>query len=126
MILVGLVNNVHDAIARAWTPEVIGKAINHLFSYTALHFQHEESLMQEAAYPRFPEHKAQHDTLAQRVQDLRRRFAAGEAGVGDDLVALLKDWLVQHIQGTDKRFGEYLATLNAAAGNPAKERPAAA
>jgi methyl-accepting chemotaxis protein len=113
MILVGLVNNIHESLRRGVTSDEVGTAINHLLAYTNLHFQNEEGLMQKAGYPDFVQHKALHDALTGRVQDLHRRFLAGEAGVGDDLIHLLKKWLIEHIQRTDKQVGEYLAGRSA-------------
>ena len=108
MILIALVNKAAARIHNGEVPHAIGAAIDQLVAYTVLHFEQEERVMQEAGYPDFPQHKAQHDGLRKRVGELKRRFEAGEASVGDDLLKLVREWLFEHIQRFDKRIGHHL------------------
>ncbi|HYD31252.1 MAG TPA: bacteriohemerythrin [Azospirillaceae bacterium] len=113
LILIGLVNNLHAALGSGRASgEVIGTALTQLLAYTGTHFHFEEGLMQEHGYPEFAQHKAQHEAFVKKALDLLKRYKAGEAGVGPELMALLKTWLVEHIQGTDKRLGTFLGQRN--------------
>jgi len=109
MILVALINRAARRIRGGEVPQAIGSAIDQLVAYTVLHFEEEERVMQRSGYPDFVQHKAQHDALRKRVAELKQRFEAGEARVGDDLLALFRDWLTGHIQRFDKRIGHHLA-----------------
>jgi len=108
MILVGLVNRVHDAVRKGRSHAVTGEAVEQLIAYTELHFTHEEQTMRDAAYPQFAEHRAQHEDLLKRVRDLHRRLKSGE-DVNDALLRLVRDWLCEHIQQYDMRVGQHLA-----------------
>jgi hemerythrin len=43
-----------------------------------------------------------------QVVDIQNKFKAGEAMVSMELMTFLKDWLVNHIQGTDKKYSSFL------------------
>ncbi len=109
MILIALINKAAARIRRGEVPHAVGAALDQLVAYTVLHFEHEERVMQEAGYPDFAQHKAQHDGLRRRVATLKTRFEAGEPSVGDDLLKLVREWLFEHIQRFDKRIGTHLA-----------------
>ena len=108
MILVALINRAARRIRAGEVPHAIGAGINQLVAYTILHFEQEERVMEQSNYPDFVQHKAQHDALRKRVAELKQRFEAGEERVGDDLLALFRDWLTGHIQRFDKRIGDHL------------------
>ena len=110
MILVGLVNRVHENVRKGRSAAVVGEVVEQLIAYTALHFGHEEQMMRDSAYPALAEHHAQHEALKARAVELGRRIKTGaSATAGDELLRLVRDWLVEHIQQHDKRFADHLA-----------------
>ncbi|MBP2227105.1 methyl-accepting chemotaxis protein [Azospirillum agricola] len=114
MILIALLNeaaaHTRDRADRA----TLAAAVGRLLAYTVLHFEQEERLMESSGYPDLAAHKAEHDALRERTAGLKRRLEAGEA-VGDDLLALVRDWLFEHIQHSDERIGRHLAGRQQAA-----------
>ncbi|HYD31391.1 MAG TPA: bacteriohemerythrin [Azospirillaceae bacterium] len=108
MILLGLVNAVHEAYQRGLSRTATGEALNRLLAYAGTHFHHEETVMERVGYPQREQHKAEHAELTSRVLILRQRFDAGEDRVGEELLTLLKEWLTRHIQHSDKAIGEYI------------------
>ena len=59
--------------------------------------------MAQAQYAGLAEHRASHAGFTATVNDLRQKFGGGQQGLGADVLQILKDWLVQHIQREDKR-----------------------
>ena len=117
MILIALMNEAAALAQQAkagpkgWeggNRRAMGEAVGRLLAYTALHFEQEERLMDQCGYPDITAHKAQHEALRTRAGELRRRLDAGDS-VADELLALLREWLFEHIQRADKRIGEHLA-----------------
>jgi len=115
MILIALLNEAASRIRDGADRAVLSDAIGRLLTYTILHFEQEERWMESSDYPDRVAHKAQHDALRRRVADLKRRLDAGESAIGDDLLALVRDWLFEHIQRSDKRIGQHLAGRKQAA-----------
>jgi methyl-accepting chemotaxis protein len=109
MILIALLNEAASRVAERADRAVLTAAIGRLLAYTVLHFEQEERVMERSGYPDRIAHKAQHDALRQRAAALKQRLEAGEASVGDDLLALVREWLFEHIQRSDKRIGAHLA-----------------
>ncbi|MES9883051.1 MAG: bacteriohemerythrin [Sedimenticola sp.] len=82
--------------------------LDELVTYTKNHFAHEEGVMEEHGYPAFEEHKAKHREMALQVegflQDYEKR---GHEALGE-LSSFLFRWLIEHIEGTDKEYTQFL------------------
>ena len=84
-------------------------AVTELIDYTETHFASEEGLMAAAGYPALAEHQGLHRRLMAQVRDMEMRVEMGERYVPVELSHFLYNWLVQHIQTQDKKFGEFVA-----------------
>lgn len=102
--LVDLINTVHDTLANSQSRVVLIDVFGELIEYTWDHFKFEEAYYEAAGYPRLETHKALHDELRDAVVThfggLGRQ---SDAMVAAELLHFLKDWLVTHIAGEDKR-----------------------
>jgi len=106
--LVGMVNDLHQAMAQGSGKDKLGGILSNLVKYTQAHFATEERMMQSHGYPEFLAHKSEHESLTSTVLDLQRRFLANEVGLSVDAMEFLKDWLVKHILGSDKKYTPFL------------------
>ncbi len=106
--LVVMVNQLHDAMKIGKGSEVLGPILNSLISYAATHFADEETAMKKYDYPELPKHKAEHDKLAKQVIDLQKQYQSTHSVLSMTVMNFLKDWLVNHIQREDKKYGVYL------------------
>jgi hemerythrin len=95
---------LYHAMATGRGKAITGKILDRLIQYTVAHFKDEERLMQVHGYPDFASHKAQHDALTAQVVQFQADFAADRATISIDLLNFLKDWLIGHIQGSDRRY----------------------
>lgn len=113
--LVQLVNALDDAMHAGRSREVLGTVLTELVRYTKLHFAFEEKLM--AAYGLqggdVAAHKEEHATLTAQVNDFAAQFAEGSADVSVELLEFLRDWLSNHILGTDKGLAAALRQAGA-------------
>ncbi|MFC1887075.1 bacteriohemerythrin [Thermodesulfobacteriota bacterium] len=107
--LVDMINNIHNAVSQIRDKDKLADTLEDLLGYTSWHFRHEERLMQNYGYPELFNHKLKHEELAQQATELYERFLGGDDGVPAMLLPFLKDWLTDHITGTDKKMGQYLA-----------------
>jgi hemerythrin-like metal-binding protein len=79
------------------------EVIDRLFEYTEQHFVFEENILKDAQYPDFNAHQLTHKKFINQLIEYRQKFNEGKI-VPAQLVVFLKDWLIQHIQGTDRLY----------------------
>ena len=60
--------------------------------------------MQKFNYPAFNEHKAEHEKLTEEVLKLQKDYKEGKSLITMDTMNFLKSWLINHIEGTDKKY----------------------
>ena len=106
--LVGMVNELHKAMKLKKSNSVMGAILDRLVDYTASHFATEEKLFAQFGYPEEKAHVELHRKLVVQVVDIQKKFKAGDAMLSMELMTFLKEWLVKHIQGTDKKYSSFL------------------
>lgn len=105
--LVKLVNDLHEAMSVGKGKAIMATVLQSLIDYTATHFAAEEKYMTKFNYPAYPQHKSEHDKFVKQVLDFQKGFAKGDLVLTLDVMKFLKDWLLNHILGTDKKFGPF-------------------
>lgn len=107
--LVGMLNELFDSVQAGKGKQVLGKILDSLVAYTAEHFAREEVLMQKHGFGEFAAHKKEHDDLVKQVLDVQNKYNSGQtATLSMEVMNFLKNWLVKHIQGTDKKYTPFL------------------
>lgn len=110
--LADLINQLHSALAEGKAKMVLTNILNELVSYTKTHFAYEESLLHKEKYPGYITHKLQHDELTKKVISYQKDFQAGKTSISLEVMNFLKDWLINHITGTDKKYSQHLISKN--------------
>jgi hemerythrin len=106
--LIALINELHSAMKDGKGKEALQKVLDELVLYTIEHFSTEEQLMLKASYPHYSEHKRQHEDLTRRAVSLQNSYRAGETPLTLDVLKFLRDWLIVHIEGSDKKYKDML------------------
>ena len=106
--LVKLVDELDDAMREGKGREIMKKTFDGLVTYAATHFKSEENLMREHGFPGLEQHAEKHDAMTQQVLKLQREVRENRATITVKTMGFLTDWLTMHIQGTDKKYGEFL------------------
>jgi hemerythrin-like metal-binding protein len=79
--------------------------------YVDRHFSDEERLMRDMGFPQLLAHQAAHEAFKKEFRDIGQRVVS-ETPNAVLLIAIqdkVVDWLLRHIGGADKRYGEYAA-----------------
>ncbi len=84
------------------------EALDELVDYTKTHFTFEEGLMRDNDYPGFEPHKAKHEEMIKKVEQVLSEYEQNNDTAMSDAAEFLKDWLIKHINGTDKEYSSYL------------------
>ena len=111
--LIHLINNLQTAIDYKTNNEFEKQTLDEVIDYTKYHFAREEDLMEKNGYSDFVAHKAQHAKMIAKVTEFVQIYEMDESegiksGAIESLLMYLKSWLINHINGTDQEYSEYL------------------
>ncbi|HRS19487.1 MAG TPA: bacteriohemerythrin [Bacteroidales bacterium] len=106
--LVELVNQLHDSIKSGQKDKVLTGIYNELIGYTITHFRDEEALMRKAGYADLEDHIDIHRSLVERVKKLQKDYFDGNPNAWNETLEFLRNWLLKHIAGTDKKYSQAL------------------
>jgi hemerythrin len=99
--------SVLDAnVLRAELHEVIDR----LSKYTELHFRTEEAFMQQAGYPKFEEHAAEHTQFLETTSNLAIATMYGSIAP-NEICDAIERWINAHILGSDLDFARHAGVL---------------
>ena len=106
--LLNLINQLQTAVDYSTGDEFERDALDELVDYTKTHFSYEEGLMRDNEYPDFEPHKAQHEKMLKKVEEVLAEYEQDHDTAMSNAAEYLKDWLINHINGTDKEYSSYL------------------
>ncbi|MBI9088522.1 MAG: hemerythrin family protein [Desulfobacterium sp.] len=102
--LIAMINELNEAMKLGKGKDVLGKIVNSLISYTAIHFKTEETYFAQFGYPDTENHKKEHAAFVQKVVAFKGGFEKKELSLTINVMGFLSDWLKDHIMGTDKKY----------------------
>jgi hemerythrin len=106
--MVGMINHLYDGISSGEGKAALKVILKELVDYSQYHFAHEEQMFAETGYPDAAPHKEAHDSFATRVLAIQHSYNTESPALTLDVMVFLKDWLFEHILGSDKKYGPYL------------------
>lgn len=118
--LIGMLNGLLRTDVTTKNRDDLAALVADLREYTHVHFSREEALMERCGYPDRDEHRQTHRYFVDEVESLYRDFDPNTE-TGDtvmlriDLILLLKDWLLEHIQTVDMRYKPFMTADEATA-----------
>lgn len=118
-VLVGLLNDLHEAIHERHGRETSIEILQKLIDYTRIHFAVEESLMRLFEYPGYEEHKQQHEHLFEEILEFQKRVLNEGHSISFQLLHFLRMWLTRHILESDMDYSPHMlsAGIKAKSGN---------
>lgn len=106
--LINLINQLSTAVDYSTGEEFEREALAALVDYTKTHFGYEEKLMEENGYPDFENHRAQHKKMIAEVDVVLNEYEQDHDKAMSHAIDYLKNWLIKHINGTDKQYSSFL------------------
>jgi hemerythrin len=107
-ILFGILNDLHDAMMKGQAKQLTGALLRKLVSYTREHFTAEEAVMAASGYAALAQHRVIHRDLTKQVDEFAARYERGESTLNLQLLNFLRDWLANHIQNEDQKYGPWV------------------
>ena len=85
------------------------EALHKLGDYAVYHFTFEEKMMEDNGYPKFEQHKRQHDSFISKVKSIdEEEIDERQKKIGMDLIIFIANWIENHILKTDMEYKEFL------------------
>lgn len=106
--LVAEIDRLFLALHEGSPEKVAERILLHLSEYVEFHFKTEERCMLEAHYPGLAAHRAEHDALRGEVKAIVDDYLAGGGTLTVKLSEYLRNWLVHHLDTTDRIMAEHL------------------
>ncbi|MGM0533973.1 MAG: bacteriohemerythrin [Campylobacterota bacterium] len=112
-ILVATLKEANDTLSSDYSLENLENITKDLLSYALYHFETEEEMMQESGYDKqrpgeYESHMKQHRDFSAKVVKIRESLKAGQLIEQEELIGFLINWLINHINKTDKKLGVFL------------------
>jgi hemerythrin len=97
--------NALDTLA----PETIEERIAFLVNYAETHFDSEEHLMEDCAFPEIEAHRQEHRAFKEKLIAIQDRYLDSHSNaVATQLLAMTQNWLKEHILVVDMKYKPYL------------------
>jgi len=110
--LVDLINTLYSSFLDGEAEEIIKNIIIELIKYTDYHFKTEEKYFEKYNYSDAAEHITQHMAFVTKVTNFFNEYMKGSETLTYDVTKFLKDWLLSHINGSDKKYASEYQSKN--------------
>jgi len=107
-VLIKLINDLNDAMQNGTAKDIIGSIVGELVKYTVNHFKTEEDWFEEYNYPDTAAHKQEHSEFVAKAAEFQAGYADGSITLTIEIITFLSDWIEEHINGTDKKYTQFL------------------
>jgi len=110
--LVILINELFTLMTKGKSKDSLSEIFNYLTDYTKKHFFTEETLLYKYAYPEIDQHKLEHSKFIENLNNLKSDFKTGKITISIETLNFLKDWLLNHIKISDKRYSVHILKVD--------------
>ena len=102
--LIGFLNKAIDAKEHGDNKEELQEVLEEMTKFALEHFKTEEAYMSKYEYPDYLLHYNEHLNFSLHMIIYNNQVINGEYKIMDELYNYLQEWLVHHIQKTDKKY----------------------
>ncbi len=106
--LVTIINRLHEALSLRRGRSALASTLIELSDYAVVHFTAEETLLKVYRYPELADQIARHQRFIERLGEFRNDIEDGALSTPVEMMSFLRDWLIRHIQKSDKKYSELL------------------
>jgi methyl-accepting chemotaxis protein len=107
--LFAYINDISSDLAKGKSAASVTGMLRDFIGTAKRHLAAEEAFMERIHFPGVNAHRKIHRELMERVHELYAQVEQGDDDAVVEVLLFLRDWLVNHIQGTDRKYGEFAA-----------------
>lgn len=112
-VIIDYINKLRDSLPVKDNRDTVGEILTKMTEYTVSHFLDEEIELYRHNYPGYNAHKELHDKLISEIRNFQVSFRVGKVSsrkISIEIIAVLTEWLVNHILKVDKQYAGFLAS----------------
>jgi hemerythrin-like metal-binding protein len=102
--LIDIINKAISAKQYDNNPRSISEILVEMTVYAKEHFKTEETYMSNFKYHDYKSHKDEHQNFSKNISAYCNDLMSGSYQIMEELTKYLQQWLVHHIQETDKKY----------------------
>jgi len=110
--LVEMINELYDSFKQGDANAIIENILMEMIKYTDYHFKTEETYFAKYHYSDAITHISEHQSFVEQVSKFYDDYKDGSVMLSYDVMNFLRDWLINHIQGSDRKFGSEYQNQN--------------
>ena len=107
-VIMDTLNDIRLALVHGTGREQVSEGLNRLIEFTRMHFASEEHLLRKHAFPGAAEHRDAHQKLLAQIEEAAMRTQHNDELHMRSILLFLRDWYMNHIEGMDRHYGEWL------------------
>lgn len=112
-VLISLINDLHDIVSQKSGRLHMQQILDLLVTYTQIHFNAEELLMDQCHFEELGDHKHMHEVFVGKVVEYVKKFEQDHSQkFGFELLDTLRGWLTQHILKQDMKYVAHLKEMD--------------
>ena len=111
--LIGIVNQLHNAIETGQDRRTIGDLLGRLAENAGTHFAEEEKIMRRARYPGLDQHAQHHTALLDQLGELFHEYEVGNIDLTPRTTEFMRNWVLTHLTTLDHELGIFLTQRHA-------------
>ena len=102
--LIDIINKAILAKEYNNNPRSISEILVRMTAYAKEHFKTEETYMSNFKYHDYKSHKDEHQDFSENTLGYCKSLMSGNYHIIEDIIKYLQQWLVHHVQETDKKY----------------------
>ena len=104
--LIGILNKTIHAKEHSDDKKELMEVLEEMTKFALEHFKTEEDYMREFNYPEYKYHSEEHSDFFNKTLAYFDRVVNDDYHVSNELIEYLEQWIVHHIQITDKKYAD--------------------
>jgi len=110
--LIIIINELFTLMSEGKAKDNLNNIFDHLTEYTKKHFLIEETMLYKYAYQDLEQHKLEHAKFIEKLNNLKSDFNQGKVTISLEILNFLKDWLLNHIKISDKKYSVHILKMD--------------
>ncbi len=102
--IISLINELHFALLKGKSSDILDEILADLLMYTQVHFSAEEEMFEQLDYPGAEAHKAKHREFEDKISSFKLDHKKQRVALSIDVMEYLVSWFLRHIQRVDQEY----------------------